>query len=129
MAFRYGGARHALDSGRARKRASRPPAHACLAAPAALAASADRGPGGPPGAWNWLVLAGSVLAWLALAGRAWRESVTLAPDLLVVRDVFRTRRIALADVTGVSFGRAGMVAVRTAGAALPGGGGLGTVSY
>lgn len=76
--------------------------------------------------WNWLVLAGSVLAWLALAGRAWRESVTLAPDLLVVRDVFRTRRIALADVTGVSFGRAGMVAVRTAGAALPGGGGLGT---
>jgi len=65
-----------------------------------------------------LLLAATAAAWLGLAARAWRESVTLVPPVVIVRNVFRTRRIPLTDVTGVAFGRGGAGVLRLV-AALP----------
>lgn len=56
-----------------------------------------------PAPVSWLLVAAAGVAWLKLADRAWQESVTLTPDMLVVRNVFRTRRLPLADVTGARF--------------------------
>ena len=54
-----------------------------------------------PAPLTWLILTAALATWTPLAARAWRESATLTPDLLVVRNVFRTRRIPLAAVTTV----------------------------
>jgi hypothetical protein len=72
---------------------------------------------------SWLLVAVATIAWLTLAGRAWRESVTLTPDMLVVRNVFRTWRVPVAEVTGVSFRRGAVLAITVAGPAAPAGGG------
>jgi len=56
-----------------------------------------------PAPVTWLLLAGAAAAWLTLAHRAWQESATLAADTLVARNVFRTRRVPLADLTGLRF--------------------------
>jgi hypothetical protein len=73
-----------------------------------------------PAVLTWLLLAGTSVAWLKLAGRTWDESATLTQDLLVVRNVFRTQRLPLADVTGVRF-RKGALVLSAAAPASPAG--------
>jgi hypothetical protein len=51
--------------------------------------------------WLILVVPGPVWAWLA--SRGWTVSATLTADALRIRKVFGTRRIALADITGLSW--------------------------
>jgi hypothetical protein len=46
------------------------------------------------------------MVWQKLARESWQESVTLTEGMLVVRNVFRTRRVPLADVSAVWFRRA-----------------------
>lgn len=45
----------------------------------------------------------SVMAWLGLAIRTWRESATLRPGALEIRNIFRTVRLDVTSVSGVWF--------------------------
>jgi hypothetical protein len=45
----------------------------------------------------------SVMAWLGLAIRTWRESATLRPGTLEIRNIFRTVRLDVGSVSGVWF--------------------------
>jgi hypothetical protein len=45
----------------------------------------------------------SVVAWLGLAIRTWRESATLRPGTLEIRNIFRTARLDVTSVSGVWF--------------------------
>jgi hypothetical protein len=73
---------------------------------------------GPLGPVGWGVTAAAILVWLLLARRAWRESVTLTADALVITNMFSTRRVPLAHIVGVTVGRRS-VRVTEAGAATP----------
>jgi hypothetical protein len=53
----------------------------------------------------WITLALWLAAWAALAVRVLAQSVTLTPDTLVIRNIFTTERVPLAEVTGVGFNR------------------------
>lgn len=53
----------------------------------------------------WIVLAPGLAAWVFLAGRVLAQSVTLTADTLVIRNIFTTERIPLADVAEVAFHR------------------------
>jgi hypothetical protein len=53
----------------------------------------------------WIAVALGLAAWGFLVRRALAQSVTLTPDTLVVRHIFTTNRIPLADVTKVGFSR------------------------
>jgi uncharacterized protein YfiM (DUF2279 family) len=66
----------------------------------------------------WLLL---TAAWLTLAYRAWQESATLTADALVVRNVFRTRRAPLGDLTRLRFRNQGALVVWFAGPVVSGG--------
>jgi hypothetical protein len=52
---------------------------------------------------GWIVLAcwGLALPWPAW--RSWTQAVTLTPDELVIRNIFQTERVALTDITAVTF--------------------------
>lgn len=50
---------------------------------------------------GWLALACAGLVWGWLAWRTWTQSATLTQDTLVIRNVFQTERVALADITWV----------------------------
>jgi hypothetical protein len=54
---------------------------------------------------GWIALELSLAAWGILAWRALVHSVTLTRDTLVIRNFLRTRRVRLADATGVGFRR------------------------
>jgi hypothetical protein len=71
---------------------------------------------------TWALLAGTTMAWLRLAGRTWHESATLTPDMLIVRTVFRSFRIPLAEVTGVRFRRQAALMISLDGRPPPGSG-------
>ena len=73
---------------------------------------------GPRGPVGWGVTAAAILGWLLLARRAWRESVTLTADALVITNMFSTRRVPLAHVVRVTVGRRS-VRVTEAGDATP----------
>ena len=53
----------------------------------------------------WIALAAGLAAWGFLAGRILAQSVTLTADTVVIRNVFTTERVPLADVTEVAFRR------------------------
>jgi hypothetical protein len=53
----------------------------------------------------WIALAAGLAAWGFLAGRVLAQSVTLTADTVVIRNIFTTERVPLADVTEVSFHR------------------------
>ena len=57
---------------------------------------------------GWIALELAVAAWGILAWRAFVHSVTLTGDALVIRNFFSTRKVTLADVTGVGFRRGGL---------------------
>jgi hypothetical protein len=57
---------------------------------------------------GWIALELSVAAWGILAWRALVNSVTLTQDTLVIRNIFATRQVQLAHVTGVGFRRGGL---------------------
>jgi len=65
----------------------------------------------PNGGWVALELA--VAAWGILAWRVLAHSVTLTRDTLVIRNILTTKRVPLADVTGVRF-RRGVLTVTAA---------------
>lgn len=69
----------------------------------------------PNGGWVALELA--VAAWGILAWRVLAHSVTLTPDTLVIRNLLTTRRVPLADVTGVGFRRGALTVTAARGAA------------
>lgn len=54
---------------------------------------------------GWLALALAVAAWGLLAWRALTQSVTLTPHTLVIRNILRTEKLALAHITEVGFRR------------------------
>jgi hypothetical protein len=54
---------------------------------------------------GWLVVPCAAGAWGWLAFRAWTISATLTPDSLLIRGVFSTVQIGLADITKVGFRR------------------------
>jgi hypothetical protein len=54
---------------------------------------------------GWIALALGLPAWGFLAGRVLNQSATLTPDTLVIRNIFTTERVPLADVTDVGFHR------------------------
>jgi hypothetical protein len=62
---------------------------------------------------GWIALEVAVAAWGILAWRTLSNSVTLTGDTLVIRNILTTRRVLLADVTGVAF-RRGKLTVTTA---------------
>jgi hypothetical protein len=47
----------------------------------------------------------AIMAWLGLAVRTWRESATLTPSTLEIRNVFRTFRLDVTSVSGIWFSR------------------------
>jgi len=53
----------------------------------------------------WIALVAGLAAWGFLAGRVLAQSVTLTADMVVIRNIFTTERIPLADVTEVGFHR------------------------
>ena len=53
----------------------------------------------------WIALALGLAVWGWLAGRALAQSVTLTADTVVIRNIFTTERVPLADVTDVGFHR------------------------
>ena len=53
----------------------------------------------------WIALAAWLAAWGFLAGRVLAQSVTLTADTVVIRNIFTTERVPLADVTEVGFHR------------------------
>ena len=53
----------------------------------------------------WIALAVGLAAWGFLARRVLAQSLILTADTVVIRDIFRTERISLADVTDVGFHR------------------------
>jgi hypothetical protein len=57
-----------------------------------------------PKAVSLLITAIACALWFALARRAWRESATVGPDVIVVRNVLRCYRVPVANVTGLRFG-------------------------
>jgi hypothetical protein len=75
-------------------------------------------PGSSPGPVSWAVVAAIALVCLSLARRSWLESVTLTADALIIRNVFTSRRIFLADIAGVTVRRNGL-RVTEAGAPAP----------
>ena len=54
---------------------------------------------------GWIALGLGLAAWAFLAGRTLVQSVTLTADTVVIRNIFTTERVPLADVTDVSFRR------------------------
>jgi len=52
-----------------------------------------------------IALALGLAAWAFLAGRVLAQSVTLTSDTLVIRNIFTTERVPIADVTEVGFRR------------------------
>jgi hypothetical protein len=75
-----------------------------------------------PAPLTWLLLAACGMVWQKLARRTWQESVMLTEGMLVVRNVFRARRVPLADISAVWFRRGALVVAAAAGAAESGGG-------
>ena len=75
-----------------------------------------------PAPLTWLLLAACGMVWQKLARRTWQESVMLTEGMLVVRNVFRTRRVPLADISAVWFRRGALVVAAATGAAESGGG-------
>jgi len=75
-----------------------------------------------PAPLTWLLLAACGMVWQKLARESWQESVTLAEGMLVVRNVFRTRRVPLADISAVWFRRGALVVAAAPAAAESGGG-------
>lgn len=57
----------------------------------------------------WIALALGLAAWGWLAGRALAQSLTLTADTVVIRNIFTTERVPLADVTEVGFHRGKLV--------------------
>ena len=57
----------------------------------------------------WIALAAGLAAWGLLAGRVLAQSVTLTADTIVIRNIFTTGRVPLADVTEVGFHRSKLV--------------------
>jgi hypothetical protein len=57
----------------------------------------------------WIALALGLAAWGWLAGRALAQSLTLTADTVVIRNIFTTERVPLADVTEVGFYRGKLV--------------------
>ena len=57
----------------------------------------------------WIALALGLPAWGWLAGRALAQSLTLTADTVVIRNIFTTERVPLADVTEVGFYRGKLV--------------------
>jgi hypothetical protein len=53
----------------------------------------------------WIAVAAWLAAWGFLVGRVLAQSVTLTADTVVIRNIFTTERIPLADVTEVGFHR------------------------
>lgn len=67
----------------------------------------------------WITLALALPAWAALAVRVLGQSVTLTPDTLVIRNIFTTEHIPLAEVTGVGFNRRRMTVTSQRGTFAP----------
>jgi hypothetical protein len=57
----------------------------------------------------WIALALGLAAWGFLAGRALSQSVTMTAGTVVIRNIFTTERVPLADVTEVGFHRSKLV--------------------
>jgi len=57
---------------------------------------------------DWVAIELWVAAWGILVWRVLVNSVTLTRDTLVIRNIFSTRQVPLADVTGVGFRRGGL---------------------
>lgn len=53
----------------------------------------------------WIAFAVGLAAWGFLARRVLAQSLTLTADTVVIRDIFTTERVPLADVTEVAFHR------------------------
>jgi hypothetical protein len=70
-----------------------------------------------PAPLTWFLLAACSILWQKLVGRTWQESVALTEGMLVVRNVFRTRKVPLADISAVWFRRGALVVVVVAAAA------------
>jgi hypothetical protein len=70
----------------------------------------------------------SVTAWLGLAIRTWRESATLGPGTLEIRNIFRTVRLDVTAVSGVWF-RQGTLRVSVADASASAGRHAGARQY
>lgn len=68
----------------------------------------------------WSLLAVTGTAWLKLARRAWNESVTLTADSVLIRNVFRTRQLPLADISLVRWRHNRMLVISAQVRAAPG---------
>ena len=67
----------------------------------------------------WIALAAGLAAWGFLAGRVLAQSVTLTADTVVIRNIFTTERVPLADVTEVGFHRSKLVVTSQRGTFAP----------
>jgi hypothetical protein len=76
----------------------------------------------------WIALALGLAAWGWLAGRALAQSLTLTADTVVIRNIFTTERVPLADVTEVSFHRGRLKVTSQHGTFAPERVGVGAVS-
>jgi hypothetical protein len=66
---------------------------------------------------GWIALEVAVPAWGILAWRTLAFSVTMTPDTLVIRNIFTTKRVPLADITGAGFRRGRLTLTAAYGAA------------
>jgi len=78
------------------------------------------GGGTVPQPMTWSLLAVTGAAWLVLARRAWNESVTLTADSVVIRNVFRIRRLPLAGISLVRWRHNHMLVISAEVRAAPG---------
>jgi hypothetical protein len=77
---------------------------------------------------GWIAVALGLAAWGWLAGRALAQSVTLTADTVVIRNIFTTERVPLADVTEVGFRRGRLKVTSRHGTFAPERVGVGAVS-
>jgi hypothetical protein len=74
----------------------------------------------------WIALVAGLAAWGFLAGRVLAQSVTLTADTVVIRNIFATERVPLADVTEVGFHRSKLIVTSQRGPFAPGRNTVGT---